>query len=151
MFNERKKVALPPLALLFALLMDIAAFAEERVVCPPGEELDAYRLWQDVDNDAEAKELLIETFEHFQDIKALARWLSCQGFGVSILRGPSRPALAEGETHISAVFMLAPSGRKPLWDAGWLDAIFRKHAHTFEIFVSRENTIEQIVVGLTVK
>ncbi|MEX0956483.1 MAG: hypothetical protein WDZ83_14900 [Rhizobiaceae bacterium] len=140
------------LCLLCIAGMSAPSYAQEpKVLCPEGQELDPYEIWSDVNNEEEAKQFLRAQYGRFQSPIEFATWLSCQGFEVAILNGPFGSVLKPGELKVWAGFLIAPIDRPALWGASWLNHILKKHAHTIDIYIDKNEKIFRIIIGMTFK
>lgn len=119
--------------------------------CPPGQELDPYRVWRDVDSEEEARRFLIERYRDIGGVSGFALWLRCQDFLVNVGDNETAFGLKPGEKMIAATYLAASGNRRTLWPLTFLFGLGEIQSHYFEITFDKNSNIANIEIHATVK
>lgn len=104
----------------------------------PGEELDAYAIWQAVDGPPGAAAFLRDQFARIGSVDGLVEWMSCQGFYIQVAPGPFRKD-DRSALFVELAFAVYEREGKDLWQNGrawwWRLSLLPIHAHIMRFFV----------------
>jgi hypothetical protein len=118
---------------------------EEVGACESRQKIDPFEIWKGVGGPEDAGRLLREHYRSIRSVEAMADWLRCQGFHVSISRGPVQQN--NSQVRVRAGFIPSEHKGRPLW-RGWLPwQIY--HAQNFTLFFDKSDQIIQIGIAYT--